>query len=98
MSELNNFEKNQIALSENFFEAIYEDMGAILVTRKLQKWYELNYNEFCIELSRFKVSPASVIHRNWESYFNEQKQEYKSLTNPINEKSEKKLSKELTLS
>ena len=74
-----NLNKQQSIISSHFFETIFEDMGAILVTKKLDKWYNLSYTEFCIELARMKVSPAKVTKRNWEEYFSEQRQKINEL-------------------
>ena len=62
-----------VNLSDNFFETIYQDMGAILVTKKLSNWYTLSYDEFCKELGKLKVNPVNVKTRNWATYFEEQK-------------------------
>tara|TARA_R110002050_G_scaffold79810_4_gene170578 strand:+ start:34852 stop:37950 length:3099 start_codon:yes stop_codon:yes gene_type:complete len=82
---------NKIIISTNrlrehispFCQLLQSKLGLKKLSVKLQKWHELEFSEFSIELKKAKVKLTLSEEAEWMQYFNEQKQKAQALKSEI---------------
>lgn len=56
-----------------------------VISKKLELWYELTYNEFVIELKKKKIALSISEEAEWEDYFLAEQQKAQALQSQINQ-------------
>ncbi len=70
-------------LNTNFINLLQSKYDIKKPTTKLQKWFELEFKEFLIELKKAKVQLSLSEEAEWMQYFNQQKQKVLELKSSI---------------
>jgi hypothetical protein len=69
-----------LALSQ-FFKLIYVDFGISDFNNKIQRWYELSWDEFRRELENQSVKFNECIDQDWKEFFHLHKEKVQNLLN-----------------
>ena len=59
-------------MQKGFLELIESNFGKDKFTRKLEKWYELDWNDFSKELDKSKIKLSLPQQKKWKNFFNEE--------------------------
>jgi len=73
-------------LKYNFVKIICSDFEITQPSVKIQKWYELNWNNFVLEIKKLKGSINKQKQLEWVDFFIENQHKYINLNNDKNSK------------
>ena len=66
--------QNELSLAlTQFVKLVYVDFGINKVSDKIQKWYELSWDEFKKELESHSVKFNDCMTQDWRDFFNHHK-------------------------
>lgn len=67
----------------DFLDLVTSNFGKDKFTRRLEKWYELDWNEFSKELEKSKIKLSLPKQKEWKAFFAEEKAEAVPLDDEI---------------
>jgi len=70
-------------LSNKFLKLLSADLGVVKITKKLEKWFELQADEFFIEVGKQNKNLSLSQKSQWLDYFEAEKQKALALQNQI---------------
>lgn len=71
--ERNNREKELSLALNQFLKLIYVDFGISQFNNKIQRWYELSWDEFKKELENQSVKLNECLYNDWKDFFHNHK-------------------------
>ena len=74
-----NLNKELYDTQNKFFNRIKQNLNVEKITKNLEKFYELDFNEFCNELKKQKITLNLKEQDKWEDYFKDYKKELQNL-------------------
>lgn len=77
----NEIEKELSLALNQFLKIIYVDFGISELNDKIQKWYELSWDEFKKELENQSIKLNECLYNDWKEYFHSHKEKVNNLRN-----------------
>jgi hypothetical protein len=76
--------KNTIsAINQQFFKLLAGDFSKININKQIQKWSELSWNEFLLEIAKQKFELTAKQEEKWLERFEEKQTEIKKLQSTL---------------
>lgn len=83
--EMLSLNKNVGEISKKFQRTLKRKFDLEKLSKKLEKWFELSYQEFIKELQKNKIKLSLSEEAEWEDYFSQEKEKATEINSKINQ-------------